>query len=212
MKLSFPRFFGKGPSGPPIAGEPPAAPVFDLSPTTEACRYIVGYWQSLRGDRLRPRSAEIDPTALARHLPHIALFEVLSRDLTLCRLAGTAIRLSLGFELTGKNAVHLYAPELHRAAGYRFWTMAHRPCGATFEMQVKFSSGIEAPHELVILPLEPDGPGKPPMLLVGAEGLQAVKWENMAVLPQLQAAPSFRFVDVGAGIPASTLPPDDFTF
>ena len=49
-----------------------------------------------------------------------------------------------------------------------------------------------------------------PTLLLGAAGMQAVNWENIAVLPQLQAAPSFRFIDIGAGIPASTLPPDDF--
>jgi hypothetical protein len=159
---------------------------------------------------LRPRNAEIDPAALARYLPHVALLEVRSIDDTICRLAGTAIRLSLGFELTGKSVIHLYAPELHRAAGYRFWTMATRPCGATFEMALRFSTGAEAPHEVVILPLEADRPGSRPTLLLGAAGMQAVKWENIAVLPQLQAAPSFRFIDVGAGIPVSTLPPDDF--
>jgi len=201
MRLRLPRFFGAG-----QAPEPPAA----LTPRTAACRFIVDYWQGLRGQRLRPRNGEIDPAALTRHLPHVALFEVRARDHTHCRLAGTAVRLSLGFELTGKNVVHLYAPELHRAAGYRFWSMATHPCGALFEMPLRFSTGLEAPHELVLLPLEPDEAGAPPMLLVGAAGLMPVNWENMAVLPQLTASPTFRFVDIGAGVPASTLPPDDF--
>ena len=87
---------------------------------------------------MRPRNAEINPAALARYLPHVALLEVRSADDTICRLAGTAIRLSLGFELTGKSVIHLYAPELHRAAGFRFWTMATQPCGATFEIGLRF--------------------------------------------------------------------------
>lgn len=99
---------------------------------------------------------------------------------------------------------------MHRAAGYLFWTMATRPCAATFEMALRFSTGAEAPHEVIILPLEPDEPCAAPTLLLGAAGIEAVKWENIAVLPQLQASPSFRFIDIGAGIPVSTLPPDDF--
>jgi hypothetical protein len=213
MKLRLPRLFGAQPAVPATpapAAALAAAPAFDLSPRTEACRFIADYWLSLRGERVRPRNAEIDPAVLARYLPHVALLEVRSADDTVCRLAGTAIRLSLGFELTGKSVIHLYAPELHRAAGFRFWTMATRPCGATFEMALRFSTGAEAPHEVIILPLEPDGPGEHPTLLLGAAGIQAVKWENIAVLPQLEASPSFRFVDIGTGIPPSTLPRDDF--
>ena len=208
-KLRFPGFFNAKP-----AAAPPVRPAADLLPRTEACRFIIDYWRRVRGDRLRPRDGEIDPAGLAKYLPHIALLEVRARDETYCRLAGTAIRLSLGFELTGKNVIHIYAPELHRAAGYRFWSMATHPCGAMFEMPLRFSTGlsigVEAPHEVVVLPLEPDSPGAPPMLLLGAAGMAAVKWENTALLPQLDASPSFRFVDIGAGIPVSSLPPDDF--
>lgn len=209
MKLRIPRLFGR--QSATSAAEAPLAvpglvPAFDLSPQTEACRFIVEYWRSLRGARLRPRNGEIDPAVLTRYLPHVALFEVRTPDNTYCRLAGTSVRLSLGLELTGKNVVHLYAPELHRAAGYRFWSMAMHPCGALFEMPLRFATGVDAPHEVVLLPLEPDKAGAPPLLLVGAAGRNPVNWENMAVLPQLTASPTFRFVDIGAGVPASTLP------
>ncbi len=201
MKLSFPRFSGR---------KPAAAPVMDLSPRTEACRFIVDYWRSLRGDRILPRNAEIDPIALMRNLPHVALFEVRTPDLTVCRLAGTTFGLSLGFELTGKNVIHLYGPDLHRAAGYRFWMMAKQPCAALFEMPLRFSTGADAPHEVVVLPLEAEGPVPAPVLLVGTAGIEAVRWQHSAGLPQLNASPSFRFFDIGAGIPASSLPPGDF--
>jgi len=213
MKLRLPRLFRSETSGQSTA-RAPAAPAskaaFDLSPKTEACRVILDHWQLLRGDRLLPRHAEFDPAAVARYLQNVALFEVRSPELTFCRLAGTAYRLSLGFELTGMNVNHLYAPELHRAAGYRFTTMAIRPCAATVELSLRFSAQQQAPHELIFLPLEPDDSGAPPTLLVATAGIDDVLWQNTAILPQLQASPTFRFIDIGAGIPISTLPPDDF--
>ena len=159
MKLNLSRFFGLGSNARPGMGTPatPASgAAFDLAPKTEVCRIILDHWQDLRGDRLLPRHSEFDPAAVARYLPNVALFEVRSPELTFCRLAGTAYRLSLGFELTGMNVNHLYAPELHRAAGYRFTTMAVQPCAATVELALRFSAQQQSPHELIFLPLEPD--------------------------------------------------------
>jgi hypothetical protein len=189
---------------------PPPKLGLDSPPKTEPCRVILDYWQTLRGDRLRPRRAEIDPGALRRYLPHVGLFQVQTPEFTLCRLAGSAFRLSLGFELTGRNVVHLYAPELHRAAGYRFYMMATQPCAAMLELPLKFSSGLEHPHEILILPLEPEGQGGPVVLLVGMAGVDAVNWQNAAVLPQLHPSATFRFVDIGAGVPTASMPPEDF--
>ena len=213
IKLRLPRLFRRETSGQSTArasATPASKVVFDLSPKTEACRVILDHWQQLRGDRLLPRHAEFDPAAVARYLPNVALFEVRSPELTHCRLAGTAFRLTLGFELTGMNVNHLYAPELHRAAGYRFTTMVTRPCAATVELALRFSAQQQAPHELIFLPLEPDNGSTPPTLLVATAGIDDALWQNTAILPQLQTSPSFRFIDIGAGIPASTLPPDDF--
>ena len=187
-----------------------SSPAFDPPPKTEPCRFILDHWQALRGDRLRPRRAQIDPADLARYLPHVGIFEVQTPEFTLCRLAGTAFRLSLGFELTGKNVVHLYAPELHRVAGYRFHTMVTQPCAATVEIALKFSTGLEHPHEILILPLEPDGPDAPRLLLVGTAGINDVIWQNSAILPQLKPSSTFRFIDIGAGIPESTMPPAEW--
>jgi len=185
-------------------------PGFDTPPKTETCRFILKYWQALRGARPRPRRAEIDPAALAPYLPQVGLFEVQSPEFTLCRLAGTAFRLSLGFELTGRNVVHLYAPELHRAAGYRFHMMVTQPCASMLELPLKFSTGLEHPHEVLLLPLEPEGPEASPQLLVGMAGIDDVLWQNTAILPQLQPSSTFRFVDIGAGVPESSMPPDNF--
>jgi hypothetical protein len=207
MKLNVPRFLSRGSAVPLAIG---VVPAHDTPPKTEACRVVLDHWLALRADRLRPRHPEFDPADVARYLPHVALFEVRSPEVTLCRLAGTAYRLTLGFELTGRNVLHLYAPELHRAAGYRFTTIVTRPCAATVDLVLRFSNQAQSPHELLFLPLEPDGPDIPPTILVVAAGIDAALWQNAAILPQLEASPTFRFIDIGAGIPASTFPPDDF--
>ncbi len=183
---------------------------FAPRPASKPCAAILDHWQALRGDRLRPRRSEIDPAALVHFLPNIGIFEVMSPDVTLCRLAGTAFQRSLGFELTGRNVAELYGPTLFRTAGYRFHMMAMQPCAVMFDLVLRFASGAENPHEIMLLPLEPEQPEGSTPLLIGAAPIRAVEWENTAVLPQLDPSPNFRFIDIGAGIPASLFPPDDF--
>ena len=89
--------------------------------------------------------------------------------------------------------------------------MATQPCGALFDLPLRFQSGPENPHEILVLPLEPDKPEAPAALLVGIAPVHAVAWRNTAVLPQLGASPTFRFIDIGAGIPLSSLPPEEFS-
>ena len=182
---------------------------FEPRPNSKPCGAILDHWHALRGDRLRPRRSEIDPAVLTSFLPNVGIFEVVAPDVTLCRLAGTAFHRTLGYELTGRNVVELYGPPLYRAAGYRFQMMATQPCGAMFDLVLRFASGAENPHEIMLLPLEPEEMGAPATLLVGIAPIKAVEWENTAVLPQLDPSPNFRFIDIGAGIPASW-PPDDF--
>jgi hypothetical protein len=182
---------------------------FAPRPSSKPCGVILDHWQALRGDRLRPRRSELDAAGLAPHLQNVGIFEVCAPDVTLCRLAGAAFHRTLGYELTGRNVVELYGPPLYRAAGYRFHMMATQPCGAMFDLVLRFASGAENPHEIMLLPLEPEDPGAPATLLVGIAAINAVEWENTAILPQLNPSPNFRFIDIGAGIPQSW-PPDDF--
>jgi hypothetical protein len=173
---------------------------------TEPCRFLLRHWQDLRGDRLLARRADLDPERLAPYLAHIGLFEVRAPDVTICRIAGTAFERSLGFELTGRNVIHLYAPDLHPAAGYRFFMMATQPCAAALELPLRFSSGAQNPHEILLLPVEPKQEGAPTLLLVAMAAAKSVAWQNGAVLPHLNPSPTFRFIDIGAGVPAATIP------
>jgi len=61
------------------------------------------------------------------------------------------------------------------------------------------------------LPLAAAGPGEPPLLLVAMASLLGRRWEN-TVVPHIAGNPGdfSRFVDIGAGVPASLDPPADF--
>jgi hypothetical protein len=75
--------------------------------------------------------------------------------------------------------------------------MGTHPCGARFDLMLKFSSGADNPHEILLLPLEPDAPGAPPSLLVRIAPVALGQFETAAVLPQLNQSPNFRFVEIG---------------
>lgn len=82
------------------------------SPETER---FAKYWRSLDPGAVVPRRRSFDPTRIAPLLPGIALYEVLSPDEIVCRLAGTALVDHFGLELTGRNFLDFW-PGTFRAA------------------------------------------------------------------------------------------------
>lgn len=66
--------------------------------------FAVGYWNRIRGARVLPDQADIDPRALKRLLPHVFLLDARAASVELpYRLAGTAICERFGAELRGKS-------------------------------------------------------------------------------------------------------------
>ena len=65
---------------------------------------LLGYWDRQRAGRIGPRRAEIDPTEIKVHLPHIVMTDVIDggNDFRF-RLIGTRIVEGLGHDNTGKR-------------------------------------------------------------------------------------------------------------
>jgi hypothetical protein len=70
---------------------------------------LVAYWERKRTGRFAPRRAEIDPTELGPHLPHVFMVDVLQGGADFrFRLIGTEIVKGLGRDSTGMRFSELY--------------------------------------------------------------------------------------------------------
>ncbi|RIJ14508.1 PAS domain-containing protein [Henriciella mobilis] len=67
-----------------------------------AQREIVSHWYEVKGDRLVPGKADIDPGALRAHLASISIVEVDFRGQARFRIAGSGLRRILGGEMRGR--------------------------------------------------------------------------------------------------------------
>lgn len=74
-------------------------------PATQA---LYGYWDSIRGDRLAPERAEIDPTAIRHLLADTFMLEVDPQGRHPFRLAGTRVCALFGRELKDESFAALW--------------------------------------------------------------------------------------------------------
>ena len=188
--------------------------IIDLPPglqdMPEACRSLYEHWTEIRGDALVAPRAGIDPGRLRSILPYLQIVEVASPSLIRCKLSGTALRDLFGFDLTGRNLIDLTPPDQRRRRGWRYWIGTTQPCGCLFGGKLRFLSGALAPYLGLVLPLRPsqeDGP----MLAISAIALiRDYGWINERSQPELNLAEYVSFLDIGAGVPDRTDPPDDW--
>jgi hypothetical protein len=177
---------------------------------TEPCARLLAYWDGLRGGSVLPRRTEIDPAAFIAILPWVAIVEVRDPDTMIYRLCGTALRDIMGIEATGLNMLDLAPPEGRLQRSYRNWVAATRPCATAYEMNLTYPSGAMYAHEGISLPVAAEQPGAPALLLRAFAPIPGVIWYSRREMPRAAGEYDFRFVDIGAGIPYSIDPPDDF--
>jgi hypothetical protein len=93
-------------------------PVFISDPRDPYLRALYDYWNTVRGDRPRPKRADIDPTAIPKLLPHVMMYNVLPDG------GGYDIRL-VGEEVVALSGVtrpdNQPAPPCHPTPP-RYWT------------------------------------------------------------------------------------------
>ena len=180
----------------------------ELSLKTKACRTAVEAWQTWRGERLMPAHSDVDPGALKWILARIGLIEVRGGDVATYRVAGSALRDTVGFDPTGRNLVELSPPEQRPRRAYRLAQLVARPCGYVAELNFAYSTGVTDMFESVALPLSSDQPETRGFVLFAMESILGRRWQNdtgrftMDVDTEI-----FDFLDIGAGVPESTEPP-----
>ncbi len=118
---------------------------------------VEGYWEALKGGRLVPDRAEVDPRGLAGALEHAFIVERIAPGLARFRVAGMHLSDLMGLEVRGMPISATFTPdgrpELSRALEAAF----NEP--ARIRMFLKGEDGIGRPAllgEMALLPLRAD--------------------------------------------------------
>jgi hypothetical protein len=77
-------------------------------------------------------------------------------------------------------------------------------------MPLTYPGGAVNLHEGMLLPMAPDRAGSPPLLIGSLSPLKGGHWLNQDAMPRFGATLALAFFDVGAGIPDTTDPPEDY--
>jgi len=172
------------------------------------CRFLVEYWERLRGARLLPHRAEIDPLDMVPILSRLHIFEVRAPGEILFRLTGTDYVRLLGFEPTGKNLVTLTPAPLRRLRAWRTWILSVQPCAAWYTHAIAFEAGRSEVAQSVMLPLAPDRPGAPYQLIAVTALADLDRRREGTTFGR---ALDFAFLDIGAGVPEGLEPPAEWS-
>ncbi|WP_373089934.1 PAS domain-containing protein [Sneathiella sp.] len=123
---------------------------------TEDAKEFADYWQSLSDKGPVPRKSHFDPTKIVSLLPFIAIYDVVSPDEIVCRLAGTALVEHFGQEVTGRNLLDFYQPGIREETGRIMDEMTTEPCGIIVELVGTARSGRTASSLAIGFPLLDD--------------------------------------------------------
>ncbi len=86
-----------------------------------------------------------------------------------------------------------------------------QPCGCLYDGNLRFLSGALALYGGIGLPLLPDQPGGPPLVVSAIDLVKHRGWINERQIPGLSLPDRLTFLDIGAGVPEHIDPPDDWT-
>jgi hypothetical protein len=121
-------------------------------------RGLFAYWDRIRGDRLAPNWAEIDPAAIRPCLPYLLVSEILGEPADLrYRLVGTEIVSSYGYDLTGRTLQEL-APAPINAMSIILYCRLFEERRPVFGRYIREVCRNESLHvDTAIFPLSEDG-------------------------------------------------------
>ncbi|MAZ01551.1 MAG: hypothetical protein CMN56_00255 [Sneathiella sp.] len=128
----------------------------DIDWVTPDAREFAAYWRSLDREGLVPKRSRFDPTKIYSMLPAIAMYEVVSRDEIIYRLAGTAIVDRFGMEVTGRNFLDFWQGEARERAADSMYECVSRPCGMFTKLSGVTHSGEVEDSYAVGFPLLDD--------------------------------------------------------
>jgi hypothetical protein len=117
---------------------------------------LLNYWRSKLAGRPMPRRADIEPTDIPQLLPHLQLVDRVDGRFRY-RLAGTAIVVAYGSELTGKFVDEIIPPARRAVAEGHYNTVYETKRPLFVRNKYTTTRDIDIVASRVILPLSDDG-------------------------------------------------------
>lgn len=131
----------------------------DYQPDTgySAIAQIEAYWDALRGDRLMPKRADIDPRGIEQALEYAFIVERIAPGIARLRIAGSHLSDLMGMEVRGMPLTSLFTPNVRRQVSDTLEEVFETPALAHLRLYAEGGAG-RPPVEgrMVLLPLKSD--------------------------------------------------------
>ena len=122
-----------------------------------AISQVEAYWEALRGERLMPKRAEINPRGIEQALEYAFIVERIAPGIARLRIAGSHLSDLMGMEVRGMPLTSLFAPGVRRQISDTLEEVFETPAVVHLRLTSEAGSG-RPPVEgrMVLLPLKSD--------------------------------------------------------
>ncbi|WP_422026334.1 PAS domain-containing protein [Pyruvatibacter mobilis] len=160
------------------------------------------FWLELRGDRAMPAAGDINPAGFRHLLPHVRCMRWDGPERVVFTLWGTGLGEWLKVDPTGQNVFDLIPKAERSREKVRLENLHRYPCAFVQQRSVTDVRGTTFLFEFLTLPVAAGADGAPRMIGTGAFCSDAPLGRADADPDQRTVQRSFRYIDIGFGVPA----------
>ncbi len=131
----------------------------DYHPETgyAAIAQVEAYWEAVRGMRLLPKRADIDPRGIEHALENAFILERIAPGMARLRIAGSHLSDLMGMEVRGMPLTSMFTPAARASVSDLLEVVFQTPAIATLRLSSPAAAGRPALEgRLILLPLKSD--------------------------------------------------------
>ena len=118
---------------------------------------VEAYWEALRGTRLMPSRAEIDPRGIEQALEYSFIVERIAPGIARMRIAGSHLSDLMGMEVRGMPLTSFITPGSRRQVSDTLEEVFETPAACTLHLHSEEAAGMPAlDARMLLLPLKSD--------------------------------------------------------
>ncbi|WP_300030222.1 PAS domain-containing protein [uncultured Roseobacter sp.] len=118
---------------------------------------VEAYWEALRGTRLMPNRAEIDPRGIEQALEYSFIVERIAPGIARLRIAGSHLSDLMGMEVRGMPLTSFITPGSRRQVSDTLEEVFETPAACTLHLHAEEAAGMPAlDARMLLLPLKSD--------------------------------------------------------